>query len=300
MQPPLTTAVEHTLLYLDQFDFAPTLLEVEKWLLKNAQPTTSLSQIQTTLNENPRITHKEGFFMLTGREELATIRKKKYDATDEKWKHAQPFLKLLAAMPFIQAMWFSNSMGWHNARHESDIDLVIVTTPGRIWTARFFTTALMKLLRQRPHEQDESKAICLSFYSTAQNLDLEQYKISEQDIHFTFWATQLYPVYDPKQLFQEYQKTNDWLHNTFERLHWTQAIANRTINIGPVGRTCKSILQIVPLERPLRWLQLRIMPGQVKQMANKDNRVVVNDHILKFHTNDRRIEQQAAWEQLTQ
>jgi len=37
------------------------------------------------------------------------------------------------------------------------------------------------------------------------------------------------------------------------------------------------------------------MPTRLKQLANTDNRVVLNDYILKFHDNDHRQELQQEW-----
>ncbi len=293
------SAITATIQYFDTFDFAPTLLEVEKWLLKNESPSPTLAEIQHILDTNPAIKNKQGYYFLAGQEALVQTRKQKYDYTDQKWKHAKPFLNILALMPHVKAIWFSNSMGWGNAKKSSDIDLIIVTTPKRIWSARFFTTALMKILRQRPHEQQEEKALCLSFFMTDDHFNLQQYKIGPDDVHFTFWATQFYPVYDPENLFDTYKRNNAWINESFTNLHWTTTIQGRNITLGPIGRTIKKILELFSPESLLRKIQMRIMPDKIKNMANKDNRVVINDHILKLHTNDRRIEQQTLWEAKT-
>jgi hypothetical protein len=48
-------------------------------------------------------------------------------------------------------------------------------------------------------------------------------------------------------------------------------------------------------EKILRWVQLKIMPSKLKQMANKDSRVIISNSILKFHENDRRVEYKKRW-----
>jgi len=35
-------------------------------------------------------------------------------------------------------------------------------------------------------------------------------------------------------------------------------------------------------------MQLKIMPAAIKNLANRDTRVVVNDNVLKLHVADRR------------
>ncbi|MFH1426283.1 MAG: hypothetical protein ABIG66_02510 [Candidatus Kerfeldbacteria bacterium] len=299
MATPATTLQEaayRTIVYFDMFDFAPTLLEIEKWMLHHGQGPSSLSFLKKTIESDERISHKDGFYFLRGDEELTRARLKRYDYTDEKWKHARPYIKLLAMMPHVRAIWLANAMGWGNARENSDIDLFIVTTPGKIWSARFFTTALLKLLRQRPFETEDRKAICLSMYAAENALNMEPYKIAENDIHFSFWAAQFYPVYDSGSYLM-YKDSNRWLNDVFEHLYWTEPARRRMVRLPIAMRIIKGLLSLFALERLLKMVQLAIMPLTLKDMANKDNRVVTNDQILKLHTNDKRAEQQRIYEQ---
>jgi hypothetical protein len=40
---------------------------------------------------------------------------------------------------------------------------------------------------------------------------------------------------------------------------------------------------------------MKVMPSKLKEMANKDSRVITSDSILKFHENDRREEYKNKW-----
>ncbi len=288
-------AAYETILYFDLFDFAPNLLEIEKWLLAAGRTPGTLYQLKHEIDTLPQVSHEQGFYFLNGRNNLVQLRKQKYDFTEAKWKRAKPFLRLLSALPYVEAIWLANSMGWNNAKQSSDIDLIIVTTPGHIWTARFFTTALMKILRQRPHEQSMDKAICLSFYMSRDHLNVEPYKIGEEDIHYSFWSAQFYPIYDPENLYEQYKKENGWTNEIFSHLEWTAPTTRRTIHIGTVARIFKALLRALAPEKLLKNFQLRILPEQLREMANEDNRVVINDHILKLHTNDQRERQHEEW-----
>ncbi|OGY87636.1 MAG: hypothetical protein A2233_01655 [Candidatus Kerfeldbacteria bacterium RIFOXYA2_FULL_38_24] len=284
-----------TLVYFDMFDFAPTLLELEKWLLADNLPKFKITELQKALIALPQVSQKQGFYFFTDREKLVRLRKKKYDQANLKIKRARFFLKLLACLPQVKAIFLVNSVAWGNAQKNSDTDLAIITTAGRIWTARFFTTALMRILRQRPYEQTPDKALCLSLYLTENKLNLEKYKIGLSDIHFAFWATQFYPIYDPQDLYLRYQKENSWLKQIFHNLSWNQIPDNQKIKPDPIFKDIKRILNLLNLEKILEKLQKKIMPTRLKQLANTDNRVVLNDYILKFHDNDHRQELQQEW-----
>lgn len=284
-----------TLLYFDLFHFAPTLVELERWLLQTDSPA-SLGAMQEILDKHPQVDSAEGFYFLRGRTDLVALRKQKYLWTDEKWKHAKPFLRLLAMMPHVRGVWISNSVGWSNASRNSDTDLMIVTTPGRIWTARFFTTFLMKLFRQRPGEQDHAKALCLSFYMTSDHMNLERYKIGADDIHFTFWVTQIYPLFDADGLYNQYQRQNSWAAQQFNTAPWLTPILQRRITLSALERGLKWMLECLPLERLLKTIQLRLLPKRLKTLAQApDQHVVITDDLLKFHDNDNRKEKQDEW-----
>lgn len=304
-QTLLKEQIYNTVAYFDLFDFAPTLMEIERWLLrpqsKANQTTTapSLSQIQSTLEKDNRIQQHEAYYFIKAsagdhdRSHLPTLRKQKYIHSTEKWKYSRRFLKLLATMPSVQGIWLANSAAWGNARQGSDIDLVIIAAPNRIWTARFFTTFWMKLFRQRPHETDHSKALCLSFYLSEDNLNLEQYKIDNKDIHFSFWATQFYPLYDTG-LYTEFSKQNPWLSETFTNTYTVKTIGKRTVTLGKTTTKIKQLLEKLPLENVLKRFQLRILPEPLAQ-PKPNSGVVINDRILKLHTNDNREDIQKRW-----
>jgi hypothetical protein len=294
----LKTAVIKTLAYFDVFDYAPTLLDIDRWLLKTEVPHT-LNDIKTILDADARVQNVEGFYVLSGRGQLAQLRKHKYTWTDEKWKRTQRYIRLLACMPYVESICLVNSMGWENARAASDIDVLIVATPGHIWSARFWTTALMKILRQRPHEQSQDRAVCLSLYVAADQLNLQPYRLGNDDIHYTVWVNQCYPVFDSGR-YTQYTQENRWVDATFSHLRWSQGSERRAITLTRTQKILKRLLRLICNERLFKSIQWRIMPEGLRTLANTDQRVVMNEAILKLHTNDTREQRQEMWEQRVQ
>lgn len=284
-----------TLAYFDLCDYAPTLLDIERWLLKT-DAHYSLAELQQALQTHPQIRHAEGLYFLRGRDGLVAARKHKYSLTEQKWKRTKRYVRLLAAMPYVEGVWLVNSMGWENAREQSDIDVLIVTTPGHIWSARFWTTTMMKLLRQRPHEQSQDRALCLSLYIASDSLNLKSYQLAESDIHYTFWVNQCSPLYDTGA-YETFTRENSWLSETFAAVRWTEKTERRTINLSATEKCIKFALHLLCTERLLKKIQWRILPNALRSQANHDQRVVMNDHILKLHTNDTREQRQREWEQ---
>ncbi len=287
-------AVYATVVYCNMFDFAPSLIDVQKWLLRPRQFSAMprLSEIQQLLDADPRLTHVDGVYVLHGRKGLAQQRNEKYNFTETKWQYAKPLLRLLSVMPFVRGVWLCNSMGWNNARRLSDIDIVIIAKAGHIWTARLFTAGIMKLLKQRPGEQHPAKAICLSMYIADNHLNLEDSRHADGDIHFDFWCTQFYPVLDRDALYERFRSENTWLAHTFADLQWTLPVSHRTLSWKPWHRGIQTTLERLtsPFEHTFKKVQQRIMPDVLKRLAGQDSRVRLEDSVLKFHTHDTRRE----------
>jgi hypothetical protein len=136
---------------------------------------------------------------------------------------------------------------------------------------------------------------CLSFFVTEDNLNLQKYLLPEKngwpDIYFLYWLATLYPVYDSGGIFQKLWQDNDWLKTYLPLAQPAQNIARRRIQINLLGRWLKRFFEIptgLVGNWFYKWLQLKILPKKLKEMANQDTRVIINERVLKFHDNDRR------------
>ena len=54
--------------------------------------------------------------------------------------------------------------------------------------------------------------MCLSFYATDSNLNLEKLQMSNySDIYLVYWILQLIPIYDPDNLYDKFLQPKDWV-----------------------------------------------------------------------------------------
>lgn len=300
-----------TIVYFDIFDFSPTIHELDRYLLRVADREPyehiALTELQHAVSACPQIDTHNGFLFLKNRAMLPKQRCKKYKETETRRKRARWLLRLCAIMPGVRAVWLANSVSWGNARDISDTDIVVITKPDALWTARFATTALFKILRQRPGEQERRKALCFSFYLTDTNMNLEQYKINANDIHFPFWVAQMYPLYDSGTqnpalgAYYSFQQQNQWVHEIFQHNPWAEPTERFWIIQSFVEQWMKKMLEMITrlfhVEQWLKKLQLRIMPAVIRNAAKHHCNVVINDTILKLHSDDPRAQLQQIWEE---
>ena len=294
----LKSPILKTLAYFDLFDYPLTLLEIQKWLWEEKEE--DLEKIKQTLDASPQIDSREGFYFLKGREGIVRQRKNRYVTAQKKFKKRLPYIRLLTWLPHVKAIFVVNNLAIANAGINSDIDLMIISQDNKIWTTRMFTTTLMKIFGLRPSPQKNKDQLCLSIYLTESNLDLENYKINPNDIHFTYWADQIFPIYDPNKLEKKYLNKNAWIKKQLPASFGYETAWPRTIKQSGFGKFMQSFLSLASFENAYKKWQIKKLPPNLKEMMNKDTRVVVNDKILKFHDNDPRAEILQKWEQKIQ
>jgi hypothetical protein len=157
-------------------------------------------------------------------------------------------------------------------RDESDIDLFIITAPGRIWLVRFFCVGLSKLLNRRPTAKNKRDKICLSFYISTNHLNLDDLRLPGGDPYFHYWLRGLVLLYNKKRTYEQFLAAN-----------------NLQPSEASVPKEPKNIFGDY-LERLVKRWQLKIMPTVLKEQMNRSSGVVVSDAVLKLYAVDRRAE----------
>ena len=283
------------LIFFNIFDFPLTAVEAWQWQYKEKM---ELHEIVTTLNrmvDSGVLESKQGFYFLPGKEENVIKRLNNYNIAEKKYKKVRKICRSLALMPFVRMIAVCNTLAYSNANKNSDIDLFIITAKNKIWIARFFCIALLKLFGLQPDPKNMQDKFCLSFFVTEDAMNLKNYLLPEKDgwpdIYFLYWFITLYPVYDQKNFFEKLWQENDWIKQFFPHANPAQANMRRTIKLNKFWQIIKKIQEFKSktLGNTLyKKIQLRILPKNLKEMANIDTRVIINDQVLKFHDNDTR------------
>lgn len=316
-------AIIKTVAYFDMFDYPLTDFEVWKFLHANAEThcNASLREIKNVLKGvlsgstaskavEPLIETKNGFYFLKGRENIIRIRLERYNFMDRKMKHALRVAKIYRLIPWVKMIAVANVIGAHNLKDESDIDFFIISEKGRVWLTRFFTAGFAKVLGLRPSERNARDKICLNFYVSEEAMDLEKFMLNNtvgteyysvpkknNDIYFIYWLANLIPIYEKDEMYKKFIQANGWLKNYLPNWQPVLASGRRRVKSGE-NKVYDAMINLIfgHLEKILKNIQLKLMPKEIKELANKDSRVVINDNILKLHVKDRREEYRNKWE----
>lgn len=298
---PLQTSIINTLAYFDIFSYPLTIAELYRYLWKPPK-TVSLDELQTEVQQMSNVEMHHGLLCLRGRSEIIPKRAIAYLESERKYKKRLPFIKLLTYLPHVEAIFVVNSLAFQNVHTDSDIDLLIISKPGKIWSTRFFTTIVAKLLRVRPRPNFTKDTLCLSFYVDGNSLNLQTLMSDSQDIHEVYWLNTLFPVYDPYNIAQKIQTANAWMKEYLPNSPAIWPHPLRSISHSWINTFSQTIIGPFSIEGFWKAVQLAILPKDLKQLSGpvENSVVVLSDTLLKFHTRDPKPLWRKRWEETVQ
>lgn len=144
----LKRAVLETLAYSDIFEFPLRLEEIHRYL---PQPAT-MEQVADALQQfNGEIETKGGYYFLQKREEIVVVRKMREAHSQSLLPVAMKYGRIIGTLPFIRMVALTGSLAVMNVSKDIDFDYMIVTVPGRLWTARAFALLFNRITKRLGH-----------------------------------------------------------------------------------------------------------------------------------------------------
>lgn len=197
----LDKSILKTIVYFDCLDRALTATEAYFYL---AAVTTSEAlhyafiDVLKALEQGSSlrtsyIAEKNGYYFLKGRERLYEERIERLKTADRLWKKMRRIARWMQLAPYIRLVMASGSLGMEHMTADSDLDVLVVMKHGRIWTGRFFLTALVHMLGARRHGRYIAGRVCLNHYITDQSLS-----IPFHSLYNAMTYAQLVPIYEQK------------------------------------------------------------------------------------------------------
>lgn len=281
-----------TLNYFDLFDYPLKKEELWQWWWQGEMERTRFEMVLDKMRQARLVGEKEGWYFLVGREEIVEKRKKRELISWRKIKKARRIARLLSLIPGLKMIAICSNLGYLNAEAGADIDLFIVSQSGWLWRTRFWAVALMKILGQRPSPRTIKDKICLSYFVSEDNLNLRKTALREPDVHLVYLLTQYWPLYSEDNLWGRFVTANSWVKEYLPNFNYNPELEAKIIK--PSSRGFKKIRsggRLAWTERWARAIQLKILPLILREaMGRSDKKVIINDGMLKLHSNDKREE----------
>ena len=310
----LEKSIITTICYYDTLDYPLTGFEIYRYLvtLSNSPivrgrtirgsesiADISFNDILNVLENSSElkkiIQGKNGFYFLKGREKILPQRIKRQKLADQKWKKARKIIRLLQIIPYLRMIAVSGSLALGNTRKNSDIDLLIVTKSGRIWTCRTLITILITLLGKKRHKEKTRDRICLNHYITDKSL-----KIPFESLYNAQTYARLVNVYElnflplkkreiEKGYFRQFQESNLWVKNYL--VFWLSAKAGnlRMIKKNKLLISFAKFTEVILDNRLGNWIENMLGKWQEKRIKadllykKPGGRITADKSQIEFH-----------------
>lgn len=297
---PWFLSIQKTLAYFDQFSHPLTVTELWTFLWQPPGEKISWNEFLNILEgavQAGKISVLNGFYFLPGKEKNIESRQRSQVLVERKLTIARQAAPILSAVPGVEAIFVCNTVaaGWPSV--QSDIDLLVVVKPGRLWLTRFLFTIITVLLTKRRHDHRIADHLCLSFYVTRDQLNLSEVRGSLPDIYLIYWLQQLIFLTGDKAIATEIAEANQWVKE-YTPHYQTMEYGNESLvkisGLGLFGKKIGELLFFKYFEKIARRVQKDRIDKQAHAPAPA---VVISDSMLKFHEQDRREEYQRIWQE---
>jgi predicted nucleotidyltransferase len=218
-----------TLKYSDHFGFPLTVSEIHQRLI--SQTTHSKEQVIKSLDsmvKSNQIQNKQEYYFLPGKKSLVAQRINHLKASKPQLARVKQMAHKLSQIPFVKAIYLTGSLAMNNSKTDSDIDFMIITKEGRLWTTRFILTLYTSLLglRRTPGSRKNAGKLCLNLYLTPDSYLLPTHK---QSIYTAYELIQAVPVYDPRDTRTALLAANPWIKYYLSNVITGSDLSKRTL-----------------------------------------------------------------------
>lgn len=286
-----------TICYADVFDFPFKEEEIYRFLLEKSKIKHQESKLHIKIQkliEAEEIEERNGFYFLKGREKIVKLRRKREKEARKKIKIAERVARFLKLIPFVKMVAVTGGLGIGNAKPEDDIDLLIVSQKGKIWTTRFLATILAELFlkRRRPGDKEIADKICLNMFLDEDHLAVPK---NERDLFTAHEVVQLKVLWDRDDTYQKFLVANQWVERFLPnavRRQKAQSEERKAVtkssklqNKKLLALSCSfefCTLSFTLVEKVLRHFQLLYM-------RNRRTTEAISDGIIRFHPKDARV-----------
>ena len=134
-----------TVIYASIFEYPLTREQLHESLIAARANLADLtSWYEQSVNLQAAIEYRDGYFFPRGRGELVELRKGREGTSRTVLDELAKPLALVLRMPWVRMVALSGSLAHLNASREADLDLFVITKPGRVWSV---TTTVLLLAR---------------------------------------------------------------------------------------------------------------------------------------------------------
>jgi D-beta-D-heptose 7-phosphate kinase/D-beta-D-heptose 1-phosphate adenosyltransferase len=241
----LTVKEKTSVIYHNIFDYPLNFSDLIKWSSDKSLDNYSMEKVN--------ITHKNGFYFLEGREGLIYKRALRKRISAKKIKIAKKAAGLLSLIPGIKMIAVTGSLAMENSSEESDIDLMIITKNGLLWTTRALTYLMIGIFGigvRKPNDSNQKDKLCLNIWLDESDLIWPK---KDRNLYTAHEIAQTVPLINKDKTYQKFIYQNKWVLD-----FWPNAV-----RVNKKYDSKKKELNFSVIENFAYWFQRNHMKSKV-------------------------------------
>jgi hypothetical protein len=254
--------------------------EIQSWLQQNSVST--LANGRPMSNDGRRsmgdgrhiVVSRANWYTLPGRESNFEKRRARKQASARVWKRAKVYSHWISRMPFVRMAAITGALAVDNIAGRPDIDLLIVSTPGRVWICR---RGLIMLVRLARFVGDD---LCPNYVLSRRALALDQ-----RDFFTAHELAQMVPMFGVP-LYTTMIGENLWARHYLPRAFEPRELGTASVvypRTGAVKRVAERVLGLGVMDGWERW-ELKRLRTKLAASIGEAAEVVCSPDQCKGHT----------------
>ncbi len=247
----LERAILQTISYADVFDYPLTVPETHRYLTCQEAMVHEVAEALHEMTELGLVQCTDGFFFLPGRESIVPVRRRRAEVADRLWRKAVRYGRLIALLPFVRMVAITGSLSMRNTDWGTDIDLLLVSVPQRLWTCRALVVLVVRLARL------DGVTLCPNYIVTMDALEFK-----ERSLYVAHEVAQMIPL-SGLDVYCRIRHLNAW---TDDYLPNTQDISRSCPHAAqPSG--WQRMLEAALAWFPIAWFEEWEMKRKIRQLS---------------------------------
>lgn len=285
---PLERAILQSVVYAAVFDYPLTLPQLHETVVG---VPASEEDVERACRTSPflraRIGARQGYLFPLGRADFILKRHEREGTSLVTLRRHQGLLRLLCAVPYARLVALSGSLAHLNGPRAADVDLFVITAPGRVWSVTLVMLLLAKLCGRR-------RSVCLNYVISERRLKLEQ-----EDLFTANQIVHLRPLHGA-EVYRRFLEANSFVKCWYPN----HPGGGRDVAVGSLGvvaSVAKRAMELVAscgpaqvAEYVARTLYRRYLRRQAHRWQSPEQ-VRLEPECLKLHTRSHRGTVMAAY-----
>lgn len=277
-RPPHERAFLQSVVYAALFDYPLTLSQLhETFIAEPASRQTIRRWYETSPWLQAAVACEAGFFYPRGGGDLIATRRRREAISRELLHRLARPLWFVTHLPFVRMVALSGSLAHLNADHDADLDLFVVTKPGRVWSVTLTTIVVARLFGWR-------RRLCLNYVVSERAMMVEP-----ADLFAANQILHLNPV-TGRSVYLRFLDANRFVERFYPNFRPRIAPARQERRTRPLQRGVERLLDwsVAPLyERLCRLIYGRHLRRRAHTWESRDQ-VRMEAECLKLHTSSHR------------